>query len=180
MPTLVAMPWPSGPVVVSTPEVQRYSGWPGQRLSSWRKLLMSSSGTDSLTRHLVLGVDRLDPRQVQHRVEQHRRVAHREHEAVAVRPDRVFGVEAKDFVPERVGDRRHRHRRAGVAGVGRLHGVHRQGADRVDAKFFEVNGGLFSFHFETNPLQGVAEEPRAGFTVSAWLVCNAPGARQVN
>ena len=22
-------PWPSGPVVVSTPEVQRYSGWPG-------------------------------------------------------------------------------------------------------------------------------------------------------
>ncbi len=29
IPTEVATPWPSGPVVVSTPEVQRYSGWPG-------------------------------------------------------------------------------------------------------------------------------------------------------
>jgi hypothetical protein len=48
MPTLVAMPCPSGPVVVSMPEVQRYSGWPGQRLSSWRKFLMSSSSTEGL------------------------------------------------------------------------------------------------------------------------------------
>jgi hypothetical protein len=47
IPTLVATPWPSGPVVVSTPEVQRYSGWPGHRLSSWRKRLMSSRGTES-------------------------------------------------------------------------------------------------------------------------------------
>ena len=45
MPTEVAMPWPSGPVVVSTPEVQRYSGWPGARESSWRKLSMSCSET---------------------------------------------------------------------------------------------------------------------------------------
>ena len=45
MPTLLASPWPSGPVVVSTPDVQRYSGCPGHRLSSWRKLLMSSSVT---------------------------------------------------------------------------------------------------------------------------------------
>ena len=42
MPTLVAIPWPSGPVVVSTPDVQRYSGWPGHLESSWRKALMSS------------------------------------------------------------------------------------------------------------------------------------------
>src|SRR5436853_4837620 len=30
MPTLVARPLPSGPVVVSTPEVQRYSGCPAR------------------------------------------------------------------------------------------------------------------------------------------------------
>ena len=31
MPTALAMPWPSGPVVVSTPAVWPYSGWPGVR-----------------------------------------------------------------------------------------------------------------------------------------------------
>src|SRR5262245_3155244 len=41
--TLLASPWPSGPVVVSTPLVQRYSGWPGQRLSSCRKRLIASN-----------------------------------------------------------------------------------------------------------------------------------------
>ncbi len=45
MPTELETPWPSGPVVVSTPLVQRYSGWPGVELSSWRNFLMSSSET---------------------------------------------------------------------------------------------------------------------------------------
>src|SRR4051812_32092159 len=46
MPTLLEAPWPSGPVVVSTPEVQRYSGCPGHRLCHWRNFLIDSSGTD--------------------------------------------------------------------------------------------------------------------------------------
>ena len=50
IPTEVAIPWPSGPVVVSTPEVQRYSGWPGARESSWRNSSMSSSETDGRLR----------------------------------------------------------------------------------------------------------------------------------
>ena len=33
-------------IVVSTPEVQRYSGWPGQRLCHWRNALMASRGID--------------------------------------------------------------------------------------------------------------------------------------
>ena len=41
IPTEVATPCPRGPVVVSTPEVQRYSGWPGALESSWRKCSMS-------------------------------------------------------------------------------------------------------------------------------------------
>ena len=47
IPTLVATPCPSGPVVVSTPEVQRYSGCPAHLLLSWRKRLRSSSCTES-------------------------------------------------------------------------------------------------------------------------------------
>ena len=45
MPTVIATPCPSGPVVASTPEVHRYSGWPGQRLPSCRKFFRSSSDT---------------------------------------------------------------------------------------------------------------------------------------
>src|SRR5215510_16010081 len=51
MPTLVATPWPRGPVAISMPEVQRYSGCPGHLLSSWRKHLMScGSFTQSWSR----------------------------------------------------------------------------------------------------------------------------------
>ena len=42
MPTLVAAPCPSGPVVVSTPAVRPYSGWPEQRLAAWRKVCKSA------------------------------------------------------------------------------------------------------------------------------------------
>ena len=42
MPTAVEMPWPSGPVVHSTPGVWPYSGWPGVLEPHWRKFLISS------------------------------------------------------------------------------------------------------------------------------------------
>ena len=48
MPTLVAMPCPSGPVVVSTPDTRWYSGWPGALLPIWRKWRMSSSVTEGV------------------------------------------------------------------------------------------------------------------------------------
>ena len=70
IPTLVAMPVPSGPVVHSIPAVQRYSGWPGHLESSWRNFFRSSSGNGQLAEDLVLGIDRLHARQMQHRVEQ--------------------------------------------------------------------------------------------------------------
>lgn len=43
MPTAVAMPWPSGPVVVSTPGVWPHSGWAGVRLPLFRYARRSSS-----------------------------------------------------------------------------------------------------------------------------------------
>ena len=69
--------------------------------------------------------------QVQQRVQQHRAVAVAQHEAVAVGPLRVGRVVAQVAAPQRDGHVGHAHRRAGVAGVGLLHGVHRQRADRV-------------------------------------------------
>ena len=91
-----------------------------------------------LAERFVLLADRLHAGQVQQRVEQHRGVAGREDEAVAVGPDRVLRVEAQELLPQAVGHRRHGHRRAGMAGVGRLHGVHRQRADGVDARRVEI------------------------------------------
>src|SRR4029450_8819550 len=67
---------------------------------------------------------------------------HREHEAVTVSPDRVVGIEAQLPLPERIDDGRQRHWRPRVAGVGLLHGVHRERADRVDAELVQ-----FGAHF---------------------------------
>src|SRR6516225_7813480 len=47
MPTLLPAAWPRGPVVVSTPVVRCDSGWPGVRLSIWRKRLICSIETES-------------------------------------------------------------------------------------------------------------------------------------
>ncbi len=75
--------------------------------------------------------------QVERGVQEHRRVAGAEHEAVAVGPVGVRRRVVHHARVEHVGERRERHRRARVAGVRLLHGVHRQRADRVDAELIE-------------------------------------------
>ena len=140
MPTLVAIPVPSGPVVHSTPEVQRYSGCPGHFESSWRNRFRSSSDDRGRAHGLVVRVDRLDPGQVQQRVEQGRGVPGGEHEPVAVGPHRQLGVEPQVPRPERVAHRGQRHRRARVPRVRRLHRVHRQHADGVDGQLVDRLG----------------------------------------
>ena len=86
-----------------------------------------------LAQRLVVFADRLDAGQVEQRIEQHRGMAGRQHEAVAVGPDRVGRVEPQDVLPEVIGHGRHGHRRAGVPRIGGLNRVHREGANRVDA-----------------------------------------------
>jgi hypothetical protein len=90
-----------------------------------------------LAQRLILRIHGLDAREVQQAVEQHRGVPGREHEPIAVRPDRVLRVVAQEALPQAVRDRRHRHRRAGVARIGLLDGVHRQRANGVDAELVE-------------------------------------------
>jgi hypothetical protein len=69
--------------------------------------------------------------QVQQRVVQHRAVAVRQQEAVAVHPFRIGRVVAVMAAPQGHGDFGHAHRHAWVAGIGLLDGVHCQRADRV-------------------------------------------------
>ena len=69
--------------------------------------------------------------QVQQAVQQHRRVAVGEDEAVAIVEFWVGGVVVQEFRPQYFRHFRHAHRRAGVAGVGFLDGVGREEADGV-------------------------------------------------
>ena len=138
MPTLLPIPCPSGPVVVSTPVVWPCSGCPGQRLSSWRKRRMSSSETAGSSSSRPSASQPPDAGQVEHGVKEHRGVAARQDEAVARRPERGRRVVAEELVVEHVGHRGQGHGRAGMAALGRLDGVHRQGADGVDGQLLDV------------------------------------------
>ena len=80
--------------------------------------------------------------QVQRRVQEHRRVPAAEDEAVAIRPVGPARRVLHHPRVEHVRERRERHRRPGMSGVGLLDRVHRQGADRVDAELVE-GGPIF-------------------------------------
>ena len=69
--------------------------------------------------------------QVEQGVEEHRAVPVGEHETVPVRPRGIGRIVLQVVVPEHLGDVRHPHRHAGMAGLRTLHRVHGQRADRV-------------------------------------------------
>src|SRR5690606_1319679 len=69
--------------------------------------------------------------QVQQRVLQHRTMPVGQHEAVAVEPLRVARIVVQVVVPQHFGDVGHAHGHAGMAGVGRLDGVHGEDADGI-------------------------------------------------
>ena len=111
--------------MTSTPLVWPYSGWPGVREPHCRNCAQ------------VVELE-AEAGEVEHRVEQHRRVPGREHEAVAVGPVGIGRVVLHDARPQHVGERRERHRRARVPGVRLLHRVHREAADHVDRALLEA------------------------------------------
>src|SRR5262245_46613917 len=89
-------------------------------------------GHRRVTESFVLGIDRPGAGEMEYGPEQHRSVAVREHEPVAVWPDGVLRIEAKDAIPERVHQWRERHGRTGVPGLRLLDRIHREGANGVD------------------------------------------------
>ncbi len=72
--------------------------------------------------------------EVEQTVEEHGGVAVGEDEAVAVGPGGVGGVEFEVVLEEGVGHRRAAHWSAGVARVGFLDRIHREGAEGVDGQ----------------------------------------------
>ena len=69
--------------------------------------------------------------EIEKRVEQHRAVAGRQDEAVAVGPVRVGRIEFQVAREQDRGDVGHAHRHAGMAGLRLLDGVHGEGANRI-------------------------------------------------
>ncbi len=96
------------------------------------------------TQNLAVLSHIFDAGEVQHGIQKHGRMSGGENKTIAVRPVRVARVVAQKLLPENVGERRHRHRRAGMPGDGGLHSVHRKRANRVDAQHFHRAGGILN------------------------------------
>src|SRR5262245_54949083 len=78
---------------------------------------------------------------MEHGPEQHRCVTVRQHEPIAIGPDRILGVEPHDAVPERIDERRERHRGARMPRFGLLDRVDGERADGIDRQPVELGIG---------------------------------------
>ncbi len=116
---------------------QMVFGMPG------RLAVEQAKGADIVERHrrlaqmLVFRVHRLSLRQVEHGPQQHRGVAIRKHKPVAVGPDWVLRIEPHHSVPDCVHQRRERHRRPRMSGLGLLDGVDGKRANCVNAQLID-------------------------------------------
>ena len=90
---------------------------------------------------LTVGAQLLHAGQVQHGIEQHRRMPARQHEPVAVRPGGIVRVELQQLVPKRIGNRGQGHGRPGMPAVGGLDRVHGQCANRRDRQLVDRDFG---------------------------------------
>ena len=118
--------------MVSTPVVRPYSGWPGRDAVDVTEVL-DVVETDRRRAGDAAAIHALDAGKMDEGIEQHAGVAVGQHEAVAVGPQRIGRVVAQGILPQRIGDRREAHRRAGVPGLRLLHGIDGQRPDGVDA-----------------------------------------------
>ena len=125
-------------------------GMPGGLAVELAEVADILEGDRWLAQALIFGIHRLGSGQIQHGPEQHRGMAVGQHKAVAAGPDGVLGVEAHDPVPDRVDQRRQRHRRAGMARLRLLDRIDGQRADRVDRQLVE----FFLGHAERLPFLG--------------------------
>src|SRR5882724_8434100 len=91
-----------------------------------------------LVGRVVARIELFHARQMQHGVEQHRRVPNREHKPVAVRPSSIFRIERQKPLPQLVGNRSHAHRRARMSRVRLLYSIHRERAYRINAKCVQL------------------------------------------
>ncbi len=79
--------------------------------------------------------------EAEHRVQEDRRVAGRQHEPISVGPERVSRVVLHHPRPEDVSEGSERHRGARMTRVRALGRIHREASDDVDAELFDVGDG---------------------------------------
>ena len=171
MPTLVARPCAERPGRGLDAAGPAVLGMAGAAAASWRKFLIASSGTDGSPRASYSLLTALTPVRCSN-----------EYSSIEAWPAEStkrsrFGqigscrVEPEKLLPEAVGHRRQCHRRAGMPGVGRLHRVHRQGADRVDARRVEVFGTA-RFNLRHHRPPGKSTRFRRRSTVDPCAFCD--------
>ena len=130
---------------------------PGGGLDAGRVAELGMAGGLRAELAKALDLGEVDPGiagQVQERVQQHRAMAGRQHEAVAIGPLRRRRIEAQELPEQHGGDVRHAHGHAGVAGLGRLHRVHRQRADGVGQVLVAGLGGRAALEGEAAVMGG--------------------------
>src|SRR5215469_6296720 len=93
-----------------------------------------------LPQGFVVGIHGLNASEMECRPEQHGGMAVRKHKAIAIGPDRVLRIKFEDTIPYRIDEWRERHGRSGVPGVGLLHGIDGERANRVDTQLIEFCG----------------------------------------
>src|SRR5215471_7461518 len=93
-----------------------------------------------LPQRFVVGIHGLNAGEMKRRPEQHRGMTVREYEAIAIGPDRVLRIKFEGTIPYRIDQRRERHWRSGVSGVGLLDRIDGKCANRVDAQLIKFCG----------------------------------------
>ena len=106
-------------MVVSTPGRDEILGMPRRQRAELAEAL------ELVERHLLVAEE------MQQRIDQHRAVPGRQHEAVAVGPGRIGRIEFQELGEQHGRDVGRAHRQAGMAGFRLLDRVHGERADRV-------------------------------------------------
>ena len=94
-----------------------------------------------LAETLVFGIDRLHAAEMQHRIEQHRGMPLDSTKRSRFGQIGSSGSKRRKCCQTTYDHRRQSHRRTGVAGIGLLHGIHRQRANRVNAELIDAVPG---------------------------------------
>jgi hypothetical protein len=137
---------------------------PGRGLHAGSQAVLGVAG--SAASPLAEGLDVVErqvvTREMKEAVEQHRAVAGRENEAVAIGPMRIVRIVLQESLPQDVCHRGGAERQPGMARVSFLHRVDRQRADGVDAERVEgVSAGGQGASFEGSILlRGPVKMPR--------------------
>jgi len=119
--------------------------------------------------HLAEALDLLDghrlvAEEMEERIEHHRAMAGGQHEAVAVGPAGIGGIEFEEAREQHRGDIGGAHGRPGMARLRRLDGVHRQRADGIARRSWAVREAatMEGLEMTGTPLQGPGSRRNSG------------------